>query len=135
MLLHKEVNKLWDLEKPIIRQPSRLHHLKPIGVGTPHVESLTGYVAQLAEYHRVPLAVLISREITPVVNQIFLKSCTSRGLRALFDRATALNGTGKMVVDFVQALETLTLRDNLRFLTLLIWTEILPSQGLFRDHT
>jgi hypothetical protein len=38
----------WDLEKPSIPDRSRLYQLEPIGIGTPHVESLTGYISRLS---------------------------------------------------------------------------------------
>lgn len=122
----------WDLEKPLIPKRSRLYQLEPVGVGTPYVESLTGYIARLCESHSVLPGVLISREIAPLIKKIFIKQSTSRGLRALFDRATALNGTGDMAIDLVQVLQELTLRNDLNFLTLLFWGEIIPSRNLFR---
>lgn len=39
----------WDLSRPKIPPRSRLYHLEPVGVGTPYVESLTGYMARLGE--------------------------------------------------------------------------------------
>lgn len=125
---------LWDLEKPIISKRSRLHHLKPIGVGTAVVESLTGYITRLADSHSVLPGVIISREIALFLKDIFVKNGSSRSLGALFDRATALNGTGVMALDFVNSLEKLTLQSNLCFLTLLLWTEVIPSRGLFNVH-
>ena len=122
----------WDLEKPLIPKRSRFYQLEPVGVGTPYVESLTGYITRLCESHSVLPGVLISREIAPLIKKIFIKQTTSRGLRALFDRATALNGTGDMAIDLVQALQGLTKRNDLSFLTFLFWGEIIPSRNLFR---
>lgn len=45
--------ELWDLTCPAIPPRSRLFHLAPIGIGTPWTESLTGYLARLAEAHGV----------------------------------------------------------------------------------
>jgi hypothetical protein len=126
--------ELWDLTKPVVLPRSRLYHLEPVGVGTAYVESLTGYIARLAESHCLLPGVLICKEIAPSVKKVFVKKRDSRGLRALFDRATALNGIGSIACDFAQALETLTLRKDLRFLTLLSWAEILSLRGLFRTH-
>jgi hypothetical protein len=102
--------ELWDLTKPVVLPRSRLYHLEPVGVGTAYVESLTGYIARLAESHCLLPGVLICKEIAPSVKKVFVKKRDSRGLRALFDRATALNGIGSIACDFAQALETLTLR-------------------------
>ncbi|MEH1787755.1 MAG: hypothetical protein V7L23_19780 [Nostoc sp.] len=41
----------WNIEKTAIPQRSRLYHLEPICIGTPYVESLTGYVQRIAHEH------------------------------------------------------------------------------------
>jgi TniQ len=43
-----------------------------------------------------------------------------------------LNGTGQMASDFVQIFNHLTLRQDLRHLTLLQWSNVLPAKGLLR---
>ncbi|MBW4428067.1 MAG: helix-turn-helix domain-containing protein [Nostoc desertorum CM1-VF14] len=125
----------WDLKKLSIPSRSRLYQLEPVGIRTPMVESLTGYIERLAEAHCVTPDVLISRTITPLLKQIFLKSRSSRDLRSLFDRATAINGTGNIVIDLVQALQKLTLIEDLHLLTLLFWSEIIPTRNLFRTKS
>ncbi|MEC4813049.1 MAG: TniQ family protein [Scytonema sp. PMC 1069.18] len=124
----------WDLQKPSIPKRSRLYQLEPVGIGTPYIESLTSYVARLSESHSVLPGVLISREIASLVKKIFIKETDSRGLSALFNRATALNGTGDVATDLVQALQRLTLREDLHFLTLLFWAKIVPTRNLFRNQ-
>ncbi|MBD2449175.1 TniQ family protein [Nostoc sp. FACHB-152] len=125
----------WDLKKVAIPSRSHLYQLEPVGLRTPMVESLTGYIERLAEAHCVPPEVLISRTITPLLKQIFLKSRTSRDLRSLFDRATAINGTGDIAIDLVQALQNLTLIEDLHLLTLLFWAEVIPTRNLFRTQS
>ncbi|HEY9611241.1 helix-turn-helix domain-containing protein [Allocoleopsis sp.] len=135
MLIQAYANEeLWSPEKLQLPERSRLYHLLPVAIGTPFVESLTSYIARLAESHSVLPSVLISKEITPYLKKVFAKRLSSRRLRALFDRARALNGTGDIAMDFVQALETLTLRSDLCFLTLLNCASILPPRGLFRAY-
>ncbi len=132
MIVDPHPEELWSIEKPQLPKRSRLYHLAPVGVGTPFVESLTSYIARLAESHCLLSGVLISKLIAPLVKKAYFQASANMGLRALFNRASALNGTGSMALDFVQALEALTLRSELRFLTLLICSEIIPSRGLFR---
>jgi hypothetical protein len=43
----------WSLSSPPVPPRSQLYSLQPVGVGTGLVESLTGYVARLAEAHTV----------------------------------------------------------------------------------
>jgi hypothetical protein len=50
--------EMWDITSPDLPPCSRLYPLEPIGVGTPLVESLTGYIARLAEAHCVSTGVL-----------------------------------------------------------------------------
>lgn len=130
-----ETYESWDLKMPVIPLWSNLYQIVPIGIRTPLVESLTGYIERLAEAHCIPPDVLISRTITPLLKQIFLKSRTSRDLRSLFDRATAINGTGNIAIDLVQALQKLTLIEDLHLLTLLFWSEIIPTRNLFRTQS
>ncbi|WP_375469502.1 helix-turn-helix domain-containing protein [uncultured Nostoc sp.] len=130
----KSIYELSVLNESLIVEHSRLNHLQPIGVGTSLVESLTGYIARLAESHCLLPGLLIHSEIAPLLKKVFVKKSGSRGLRAFFDRGTALNGTGNMAKDLVQALEILTLRSDLSFLTMLSWTEFIPPRGLFRSH-
>ncbi len=124
----------WDVRKPHYPPRSRLYCLEPVGIGTAYVESLTGYTARLAESHSLLVGVLMSRELAPLIDKAYVTIGASRGLRESFNRATALNGTGIMAMDLVQALETQTLRSDLRLLTLLSWAETIPSRGLFRKH-
>ena len=56
----------WDCALPgTLAERSYLYHLPPFGIGTMLVESLTGYIARLAEAHHVPTGVLLTREIHP----------------------------------------------------------------------
>jgi len=48
----------WDTSPLVLPRPTRLYSLAPIGVGTPMVESLTGYVVRLAEAHCVSAGLL-----------------------------------------------------------------------------
>lgn len=126
---------LWDLEKPNIPPRSLLYHLEPIGVGTPYVESLTGYVARLAETHSVVTGMLILSEIAPLIREEYVFESRCGGLQKIYDRKArrALNGTGPMAHDLVQALEALTMLSQLRFLTMLTWANVLPQIKLLRS--
>ena len=53
----------WDTRPLVLPRPTRLYSLAPIGVGTPMVESLTGYVVRLAEAHCVAAGLLYWQEI------------------------------------------------------------------------
>ena len=61
---------------PPIPKRSRLYSLEPMNVGTAEVESLTGYVARIAEAHCVTVSDLVGAELshpacsTPLFNSI-----------------------------------------------------------------
>lgn len=127
--------ELWSPEKLQLPERSRLYHLPPVGIGTPFVESLTSYIARLAESHSVFPGVLMERELLPFVSAAFsnLDSEQPPCRTGIFSRTGTLNSIGVMAVNWVRALETLTLRSDLRFLTMLTWREVLPSRGLLRS--
>ena len=127
------VCELWDLTRPALPPRSRLYPLEPVGLGTPAVESLTGYVARLAEAHGVRTSKLVVAELLPRLGRPHLLGPVNRGVSAFWQRETrAVNGTRTLAHDLVQALEALTLRHDLRFLTLLTWAEVVPPRGLVR---
>jgi hypothetical protein len=54
---------VWAPEVPqTIPERSRLYSLNPIGTGTPQVESLTGYIARLAEAHVLSVGDMVGRD-------------------------------------------------------------------------
>jgi transcriptional regulator with XRE-family HTH domain len=122
----------WDLSPVHIPVRSTLFSLKPIGVGTPWVESLTSYIARLADAHCVFPGVLMEKIIVPLA----FGFSPLKGTQALFkgdgDKSNLLNATGIRAQRAVQELEKLTLRKDLHDLTLLTWTEVLYIRGLIR---
>jgi len=98
---------------------SRLYNLKPINTGTPYVESLTGYIARLAEAHSVPVGTLIAKEIASILGKEYLLHSSKKGGSRFYESSIPLNGIGKTAKDWVRVLEVLTLRSDLHCLTLL----------------
>ncbi len=94
------------------------------------MESLTGYVARLAEAHCLLTATLVRQEIIPVCGKSYF--AIPGRLHNFWKSTQSLNGTLAWAEAWVQTLEALTLRNDLRFLTLLTWTEVLPSRNLLR---
>jgi len=125
----------WGL-KPFFRSPhSRLHHLEPVGLETAAVESLTGYISRLAGTHGVTTRTLMVHELLPLFGRDYLIRPVNSSLSSfLATSARPINGTGHSAEDMVGALQALTLRQDLRFLTLLTWEAVLPARGLLRHH-
>lgn len=112
---------------------SRLYHLKPMGVGTPLVESLTGYIQRLAIAHNVTTGTLMSKAIIPALKNQKLSDTMSRGGGRIYERAYSFNGQNKATLAFVKIVESLTLREDLIYLTMLPWADVLPCKTLFRE--
>lgn len=127
--------ELWEGTRLEAPPHSRLYHLGPVGVGSPMVESLTSYLTRLAEAHSLYLRTLVTDEILPRLNQSHLyrdKRPVYDHLTRFWKQSTTLNGTSATSSDWVQALEQLTLRRDLRFLTMLTFADVLSPRGLLR---
>jgi hypothetical protein len=114
----------WDLEPIPIATRSRLHSIEPIGIGTPFVENLTGYIIRLAASHAVRVSDLIEHELRASIPYFR----TPAGV------PNAINGSGESARDWVSALEKFTLRDGLQFLTLLPFESLLTTPCLMRQE-
>ncbi len=125
---------VWDLTPLPMPPRSTLYALAPIGMGTPLVESLTSYITRLAEVHNVFSGLLMQKVIVPLVPGYTPSAKQHALFRESGDRSTLINGTGRPAQYTVSALETLTLRPDLSFLTLLPLEAILPARakGLIR---
>jgi hypothetical protein len=116
----------WDCTRPLLPLRSRLYSLEPIGIGSPFVESLSGYIARLADAHSVSVGNLVGRELSvlassPLVHPSREQSASdSHGFCA---RSYAINGMGEASKRWVEAVEAGTMRADLRFLTLLPFEE------------
>lgn len=103
-------------------QYSRLYCLKPVGVGTPVVESLSSYIARLAEAHSVNVGALITKEV-----------CTNFTQKTFFDGVKKINGFSLVCLEVTQALESLTLRNDLKLLSMYMWQNVFANRGMLRD--
>ena len=121
-----------------IPKRSRLFFLEPIGVGTPDTESLSSYLTRLAQEHCVTPQKLIMGEIAPLImGQKYHSEMISKNVSILFgnsDAKPAINGMRDMTRALVQALENLTLRQDLQFLSCLTWKGVIKERGLFRQE-
>ena len=124
----------WDLSPPKVSPRSRLYHLTPIGVGTSRTESLTGYIARLAQEHCVSVANLLSHELLPASNRPHLSRPDSNFVSSgtFVKTIFTLNGRSRNAEDWISGLERLTLQRGLCFLTMLTWRNVLTHKSLLR---
>jgi len=69
-----EIYDSCDLQQPNIPRRSRLYYLEPVGIGTPHVESLTSFLIRLAQSHCVDVTVLITKEIATHIDKKYIQN-------------------------------------------------------------
>ena len=128
-----DIYEAWDLSSVPMPVCSTLYALKPIGAGTAFVESLTSYIARLADAHSVFCGRLIEKEIAPLVPGYSPLDRQHWLFRGNGGKSNLVNATGIRALYAVQALEALTLRTDLRHLTLLSLGEVFYARrGLIR---
>src|SRR5262245_8491484 len=131
-----EICEALDLTVPALSTRSRLYHLEPIGRGAPYVECLTSYFGRLALAHGVSTAWLFRTELDPLLIQLtsveteYTRNKTSR--QTLMYSANYANGNTVYKGAWVQALEFLTLRCDLRNLTTSPWGTAISQCFLIR---
>ncbi len=106
-----------------IPRRSEFYHLKPVGVGTPYVESSSSYATRLAHEHFVSPFALMKR-VTPLVPTI-----GSIPVQASVN-SIAILGAGVIASNFVRALEMLTMRRDLSWTTMITWVNVLSQRPL-----
>lgn len=123
----------WDLTDAPRLPHSRLFALEAIGLGTPMTESLTGYVARLADAHGLSPRQLVLHEILPLLGRRPVASDTVGLLSSFWDNhARGLNGTTPLACRLVRALATLTGRHDLHALTFIPWGDVLSVRQVQR---
>lgn len=126
----------WHLSETPLPKRSTLYAPAPMGTGTAFAESLTSYISRLAKAHCVYPGVLLSQMIVPHLPDAEAQSHAD-GSHPLFRRdgsgSHLINVAGNRACSALHALETLTLRTDLRALTLLALAELLPPRRLTRQ--
>ncbi len=117
---------------PLIPVRSRLYHLKPIGIGTALVESLSGYISRLAQQHHVCVRDLLIHELLPDLGKEYLLNKQNRNISAFWKDVPTINSVNTSTRDWIRILEKLTLNCNLHCLTMLDWSEVISPKDLLR---
>jgi transcriptional regulator with XRE-family HTH domain len=126
----------WNLAEERVPERSTLYAPVPIGLGTSLGESLTSYLARLAEVHCVYPGVLLRQMIVPLMTE---GQESLSGQHPLWRRdgsaSHLINVTDPRACAALQILEMLTLRTDLRALSLVALAEVLPIRGLARNRS
>jgi hypothetical protein len=129
----------WTLSSHPIPPRSGLYALEPIGVGTPLVESLSGYVARLAEAHSVSVGDLVGLVLSDIPNPkgtVIPPAAKAgrRGGHGFRVCSYTINGVTERAMTWVHALEAATSRHDLQYLTLLPFRRALPDHLFHRNR-
>lgn len=123
-------NKVMNLEKDIdifLANRNILYNIAPIGIGTPYVESLSSYIIRLAEFHNMSVSSLIEGVIAPYLTIDYIKQKILEKSTSNYT-STFINSNGLGTLDYINALEILTGRNDIQYLTLVNW------KGVFRER-
>ena len=128
----------WSLSISPFPPRSALYALEPIGIGTALVESLSGYVARLAEAHSISVGDLVGHVLSELADpQDPIVTAAAKAVRAgghgFRACSYAINGVTDRATKWVHVLETATRRRDLRCLTLLPFRNAIP-ENLFHRH-
>jgi hypothetical protein len=83
----------------------------------------------------VHLKRLVRHEIAPLFGRAYLLDARGSSMNTFFrESAVALNGTESLATEWTRILESLTGRRELRYLTMIPWSSVLPWKGLLRRH-
>lgn len=128
------VYESWGLDlTAALPQRTHLYHMWPLGTGSMLVESVTGYIARLAEAHDVSAAMLLNRELLPRMASVPGGRKAPKNATFLY-QSHVMNGAGDYAQNCVQVLESLTGAANLRAMTLLRLSGVLSVQHCLRTR-
>lgn len=113
---------------------SCLYYLEPIGIGSAYVESLTSYIERLALAHHVTARSLLLAEIAPLAEQYSTSKSPRENFCISYLSKQRFNGIGVRVDSYINAIESLTLRQNLCFLTMQPWKQVIDIKGFLRAN-
>jgi hypothetical protein len=104
-------------------------------VGAAEVESLTGYVARIAEAHCVTVSDLVGAELSASASPtpLFTPYPGKQRSNFFYTQLYSLNGIADAPRKWVSVLEAATLRHGLSDLTLLAFADLFSESHLFRD--
>lgn len=95
-------------------------------------EGLTSYIARLADAHSIHLTTFVAKAIVPHLDSPSQCRQPYAYRTSFWAGSGVLGGVTPFAERLVQILEALTMRQDLRFLTMLPWKAVLPQQQLMR---
>jgi hypothetical protein len=128
----------WEMRPVEMPNRTRLFSLEPAGIGTPEGESLSGYIARLAQSHVVSVGDLLGRGLTgrdqrksSVANPLLAGTIRlgGHGFHAL---GNAINGFDWRARRWTRRIAAATGRSDVEQLTLIPFGGVLSAMLLFK---
>jgi AraC-like DNA-binding protein len=123
--MQEREDAIWDIHEPLPVSSSALYHLEPIGVGTPHIESLTSFLKRLAQLHHLTVGTLVA----------FCSEQTAVDLMpSTIHKLMWIDGITPFAEKWAQLIADLTCQNAVTYLTLASWKKLLTGYRLLRYH-
>jgi TniQ protein len=125
-----QVYPVCQVKRPQLALPSRLYSLEPIGLSTPYVESLTGYIIRLAQEHDLSVQDLVVRQILPMYGRAGNSRADYNWTNGFWIGDSVLvNGLGVIADTWKKMIEELTLRQDIGHMTMLLWKNVIAGKS------
>ncbi|WP_418302159.1 TniQ family protein [Lysinibacillus fusiformis] len=108
--------------KDFLSTRTEVFNIEPIGIATPYVECLSSYISRLAAAHNIKVSILLKKIIAPHLYIDYIKNELSLG--STTGSANYINEIGMISLEYVNALEAVTGRNDILNLTMLNWKGI-----------
>lgn len=127
----------FDFERTDWPERAKVRATAPIGLGTPGVESLSGYALRTAIESRLSLRRFLERVIAEAVGDsrpgLSIDQIAALSRSVMGNRGAAINGAWKLARSWTMILEEATLQTRLEELTVTGWSDRLSTRELLRD--
>jgi|LSQX01.1.fsa_nt_gb transcriptional regulator with XRE-family HTH domain len=104
-----------------------LFDLKPIGIGSNLTESMLSYISRVANANGISL-----RDVVSIIKDDFPQVSTKANKISLA-RYGAINGVNSLAKAFSDTINSLSLNNDVCFMTMLTWAEVISARKLIRD--
>lgn len=115
---------------PALPQRSWAHHLQPMNVGTLRCESLTSFFTRLSQAHCITPRTLFIRGMTSPSQSIYRFGLSTNDNLG----PPLINSNGRTAKKWLEKLEAITLRSDLRFLTFLPFRKTITTRETCRQQ-
>lgn len=116
---------IWESSEDLSVSPSHLFSLKPMGVGTPYIESLSSYIKRLAQQHHLWVVDLLEFCAEQTDKNVMLTTTHK------FHGIDGLSGSGRT---WSLLLSELTQHPDVRYLSMAYWDFVLNPYRLLKQH-